>query len=58
MPEKKVYSGIDIIKLVCSVLIVYKHMRCWNTDSFGLWVRDEVTSIDVPFFFIFSGRLV
>ena len=55
MPEKKVYSGIDTIKLVCSVLIVYMHTYCWDTGSFGLWVRDEVASIAVPFFFISSG---
>lgn len=55
IPDNKTYVGIDFVKLVCAVLVVYMHTYCWDTDLFGLWVRDEVASIAVPFFFISSG---
>lgn len=55
VPDKKIYCGIDMMKLVCAVLIVYMHTYCWDTGSIGLWIRNELTCVAVPFFFISSG---
>ena len=52
---KKVYPGIDFIKLICALLIVYTHTFCWDTGKFGIWIRDEISIIAVPFFFVASG---
>lgn len=52
--EKKVYSGIDICKLVAAILVVLLH-----TVETSAWIPCEIkyvfTRFAVPFFFITSG---
>jgi len=50
----KLYTGIDIIKLICAFLIVFLHTFCYDF-KLGYWIKDVVTSIGVPYFFIASG---
>lgn len=52
--EKKLYSGIDILKLVCAVLVVFLHTYCYDFGIVG-GVLKFITNIGVPFFFIASG---
>jgi len=54
MSEKKVYFGIDYCKLICAVLIVFMH-TVRGTSEIVYWVRDILTMIAVPYFFIVSG---
>lgn len=54
LSHKKVYSGIDIFKLIASVLILLLH--CVETkDYFPCGVKFVFTGFAVPFFFIASG---
>ena len=53
--EKKVYSGIDLFKLIAALLIVIMHCLGDTLGKQGeLFVRN-VTTLAVPFFFICSG---
>ena len=49
-----VYIGLDFTKFVCAILIVYMHTFCYDS-TLGLWVREVISTIGVPFFFITSG---
>lgn len=52
---KKIYPWLDVAKLTCAFLIVYMHCYCNDLGGLGLWIRDIVSSVGVPFFFIASG---
>ena len=52
--DSKIYSGIDLFKLIAAVLVVFLHVV--ETNS---WYPNEIkyvfTRFAVPFFFITSG---
>ena len=52
---KKIYPWLDVTKLACAFLIAYMHCYCYDLGGLGLWVRDIVSAVGVPFFFITSG---
>lgn len=52
---KKIYPWLDTAKLTCALLIVYMHCYCYDLGGLGLWIRDIVSAVGVPFFFITSG---
>ncbi|MCQ2429782.1 MAG: acyltransferase [Clostridia bacterium] len=52
--EKKLYPGIDILKLVCAMLVLFMHTYCYDAGTAGA-VFKSITNIGVPFFFIASG---
>lgn len=47
------YKGLDILKYICALLVVYIHTYCYET-GWG-WVKDIICPVAVPFFFIASG---
>ena len=51
---KKTYVGIDLFKLICAFLIVFMHTFCFDSNI-GLWIKNYLSIIGVPFFFIASG---
>ena len=51
---KKTYVGIDLFKLIFAFLIVFTHTYCYDS-SIGLWIKQYLSVIGVPFFFIASG---
>lgn len=53
--EKKVYSYVDIFKLLFSILIVFMHTYCYDLGVVGEWIKNVIASYGVPFFFITSG---
>lgn len=58
--EKKYYSAIDIVKIICAVLIVFIHtspLESVNGTLNSLLVN-YISRIAVPFFFISSGFLL
>ena len=52
--NKKLYPGIDILKLVCAMLVLFMHTYCYDAGQIGMAIK-AVTNIGVPFFFIASG---
>lgn len=50
--QAKTYIGIDICKLICAILIVYMHCYCFEPG--WSWIKNSLSSIGVPFFFIAS----
>lgn len=52
--EQKIYSGIDLFKLVAAVLIVVLH-AIETTSWYSNEVKFVITRFAVPFFFIASG---
>lgn len=52
--KKKIYSGIDIFKLISAFLILLLHC-VETTDYFPCEVKFVITRFAVPFFFIASG---
>lgn len=52
--EKKTYSGIDLVKLICAILIVWLHATETN-DVCAVGIQYVFTRFCVPFFFICSG---
>lgn len=53
--RRKIYTGIDLFKLICSVLIIYMHTYCFDGGVVGNWIKNILASVGVPFFFIVSG---
>ena len=53
--EKKYYPWIDAAKLLCALLVLYMHTYCFDGGIVGRWVKEAISSIGVPFFFIVSG---
>lgn len=51
--EKKIFAGIDIFKLICAILIAFMHCYCF--ESWGSTIKNILSPIGVPFFFIVSG---
>ena len=47
--------GIDLMKLICALLIVYLHTYNHDWKVVGEWVHTTLSPIGVPFFFIVSG---
>lgn len=52
--DNRIYSGIDLVKLICSVLIVWLHAT-ETKDMFAVGFQYVFTRFCVPFFFICSG---
>lgn len=57
MKRRNIYTGLDILKLVCAVLIVYMHSFLHDLGFIGEWLKEAISTIGVPFFFITSGFL-
>ena len=55
MSKKSDFQGVDIAKLICSFLVVFMHTYCYDGGVVGFWIKDHLTTIGVPFFFIVSG---
>lgn len=55
MSIKKDFQCVDIAKLICALLVVFTHTYCYDGGVIGFWIRDHLSSIGVPFFFIVSG---
>ena len=55
--EHDIYIGLDIFKLICAILIVYMHTYCFDLGQIGYWIKETLSSVAVPFFFITSGFL-
>ena len=57
--KKKIYYGMDFLKLVCALLIVLMHSNCrdipQNIGSIGHWMLSIFPQVSVPFFFVVSG---
>lgn len=49
------YNGIDIMKLVCAILVVFLHTYCYDFGKAGILLKEGITYVAVPFFFIASG---
>lgn len=54
MSEKKIFFGIDYCKLLCAIFIVFMHTVRGHSEIV-YWIRDVITTIAVPYFFIVSG---
>lgn len=54
MSEKKIFFGVDYCKLLCAILIVFMHTVRGHSELV-YWIRDVITTIAVPYFFIASG---
>ena len=52
--NKVIYYGMDYCKFFCAIMIVFMHTIRGNSE-FVYWVRDVLTTIGVPYFFIASG---
>ena len=52
-----VYVGVDVMKFVCALLIVFLHTYNYDLGQCGDWTRVNLSSVGVPFFFIVSGFL-
>lgn len=53
--KKQIYYGIDVFKLIFSLLIVYTHTYCYDLGRLGNWIQQVLSGVGVPFFFIVSG---
>lgn len=47
------YRGIDILKFICALFVVYLHTYCFEPE--GKAIHDLCSPLGVPFFFIASG---
>jgi len=47
-----VYVGVDVMKFVCALLIVFLHTYNYDLGQCGDWTRVNLSSVGVPFFFI------
>ena len=50
-----VFVGVDMMKLICALLIVFLHTYNHDWGVVGEWVHTTLSPIGVPFFFIVSG---
>lgn len=55
--HKSVYVGLDVMKLLCALLVVYLHTYNHDWGTIGEWIHVNLSPIGVPFFFIVSGFL-
>lgn len=55
--QKVVYVGLDVMKFVCALLVVFLHTYNHDWGVVGEWVHTNLSPIGVPFFFIVSGFL-
>lgn len=53
--SSKLYAGVDLLKLICALLIVFMHTYNHDGGTIGEWVYTTLSPIGVPFFFIVSG---
>lgn len=51
------YCTLDIVKFICSLLVVFLHCYCNEYGSFGYLIKETLCNLAVPFFFISSGFL-
>lgn len=52
---KEHYTTIDIFKLFFAFMIVFMHCYCRDWGTVGWWLREVISTVGVPFFFIASG---
>lgn len=53
--SKKIYTGIDMFKFICALLIIFTHTYCFDLGTVGPFIQNNLCTIGVPFFFITSG---
>lgn len=55
--KKTVFVGLDVMKFVCALLVVFLHTYNHDWGDVGEWIHMNLSPIGVPFFFIVSGFL-
>ena len=55
--QTPVFVGLDVMKFICALLVVYLHTYNHDWGAVGEWVHANLSPIGVPFFFIVSGFL-
>lgn len=53
--KKRIYSGVDLMKLLFAISIVFMHTYCHDLGIIGSTIVKFVSVTGVPFFFICSG---
>lgn len=62
--DKKNFNGIDLIKFICSILVVAIHIKVFNASAFGKaslisnLMQFCIGRVAVPFFFVSSAFLL
>lgn len=56
--EKKLFTGIDLLRLPCAVLVVFLHTYSYDWGRAGAGIKYVLSSVGVPFFFIVSGFFI
>ena len=55
--KNPVFVGIDVMKFISALLVVYLHTYNHDWGTVGEWIHINLSPIGVPFFFIVSGFL-
>ena len=55
--KSPVFVGVDVMKFICALLVVYLHTYNHDLGAVGEWIHINLSPIGVPFFFIVSGFL-
>lgn len=53
--QKKQYDSLDLLKFVCSILIVFLHLNPFSKEGEFYYFSRALVSIGVPIFFVLSG---
>lgn len=53
--QKKQYDSLDLLKFVCSILIVFLHINPFSREGVFYYFSRALATIGVPIFFILSG---
>ena len=53
--SKATYDGSDLLKLICSMLIIFLHINPFPYNSFLRFFTRSIANIGVPIFFMLSG---
>lgn len=53
--KNRIYSGVDLCKLISAVLVVLIHINETGTNLLLNTITSCISTIAVPFFFIVSG---
>ena len=54
----EIYVGVDLMKLICALLIVFMHTYNHDWGVVGEWIHTTLTPIGVPFFFILKSATI
>ena len=56
--KRQCWYGIDLFKILASILIVFMHTYNYDMGAYGSWIKYVLSTACVPFFFIVSGFLL